>query len=96
MSLCVLPSIQGCGLGKALVDAFLKESEARGVEAVDLTTDAVANDSVNQFYRKLGFELSRTFVTPEGRRMNEYVISFLPNQCGSNSSDVSESYSQGR
>jgi hypothetical protein len=29
---------------------------------------------VNAFYARLGFELARTFTTPEGRRMNEYVM----------------------
>lgn len=34
------------------------------------------NDSVNSFYEKLGFEIERQYMTPEGRRMNEYWITF--------------------
>jgi len=41
---------------------------------VDLTTDYMNNDSVNQFYTKLGFRCTRTIATPEGRKMNEYVL----------------------
>jgi len=45
---------------------------------VDLTTDRDNNDKINRFYLSLGFACERTFVTPEGRTMNEYVID-LPN-----------------
>jgi GNAT superfamily N-acetyltransferase len=73
MSIAVDPALQGHGAGKQLVEAFLKESLVRGVEAVNLKTDAECNDWVNQFYINMGFDLHRTFTTPEGRVMNEYV-----------------------
>ncbi|RJP52191.1 MAG: GNAT family N-acetyltransferase [Anaerolineaceae bacterium] len=74
MSIAVTPEAQGRGLGLALVKAFLEEAADRGLKHVDLTTDKNNNDSVNQFYRCMGFRCSRTFVTPEGREMNKYMI----------------------
>ena len=73
-SIGVLPELQGTGAGKKLVLAFLDEAMKRGCNRVFLTTDRDNNDSVNQFYSKLGFSIERQYVTPEGRRMNEYWI----------------------
>jgi hypothetical protein len=55
------------------VQAFLAESRQRGLDAVNLTTDGDDNEATNQFYQSTGFSLART-TTPEGRRMNEYLI----------------------
>jgi ribosomal protein S18 acetylase RimI-like enzyme len=74
MSIAVSPEVQNSGVGRQLVTAFLAEAKERGLVAVDLTTDSMDNEAANQFYRKLGFQLSRTFTTPEGRMMNEYLI----------------------
>ena len=74
MSIAVSPSAQGAGIGKLLARAFLDECSLRGAERAVLTTDASANDAVNRFYRDFGFRLDRTFVTPQGRAMNEYSI----------------------
>lgn len=73
LSIAVDPERQGGGVGTMLVDAFLAESKARGLDAVNLTTDAVDNDKVNFFYEKMGFSLHRNYMTPEGRSMNEYI-----------------------
>ena len=73
-SIGVLPELQGTGAGKKMVQAFLDEAANRGCTRVFLTTDRDNNDSVNAFYMKLGFRLERQYVTPEGRRMNEYWI----------------------
>ncbi|MBU5613389.1 GNAT family N-acetyltransferase [Geomonas azotofigens] len=77
-SIGVLPELQGTGAGKLLVRAFLDEAAARGCRSVFLTTDRDGNDAVNLFYQKLGFTLERQYVTPQGRRMNEYWISLAP------------------
>jgi len=74
-SIGVLPQLQGTGAGKMLVSSFLEEARRRGCRRVFLTTDHDANDAVNVFYQRLGFVVERQFVTPEGRRMNEYWIS---------------------
>jgi GNAT superfamily N-acetyltransferase len=74
MSLAVMQGSNGKGIGKQLVTSFLENCQERQVEIVNLTTDALGNDSTNEFYRKMGFTISKVFVTPEGRLMNEYVI----------------------
>lgn len=74
MSLAVLPSEFGAGTGASLVRRFVEEASSRGLSGVVLTTDRDGNDRVNAFYRNLGFTLGRTFVTPEGRAMNEYLL----------------------
>ena len=74
MSIAVRPESEGKGIGKQLVEAFCKELAGHGAAAVCLTTDRDNNDRVNRFYQGLGFRLSRIFVTPEGRPMNEYVM----------------------
>lgn len=79
-SIAVLPDQQGQHVGAALVRAFLQEAAARGAQAVSLTTDRVGNDTVNRFYVHMGFSLVRSFVTAEGRQMNEYVITLPPVQ----------------
>jgi ribosomal protein S18 acetylase RimI-like enzyme len=71
-SIGVLPELQGIGAGKKLVQAFLDEAQRRGCKRVFLTTDRDNNEAVNAFYEKLGFDIERQYVTPEGRRMNEY------------------------
>jgi ribosomal protein S18 acetylase RimI-like enzyme len=74
MSIAVLPEVHGQGIGQKLIQAFLVEAAKRGIRRVNLTTDAVTNDAVNKFYLKQGFKLFKSFTTPEGRLMNEYVI----------------------
>lgn len=72
MSVAVLPQAQGTGIGAQLIKAFCCECVRHGVTKVRLTTDAVANEAANAFYRRLGFSVIRSFTTPEGREMNEY------------------------
>lgn len=74
MSVGVDPCCQNKGIGNMLVSAFLNEARLRGSEHVNLTTDAVDNDSVNNFYQSLGFELFSQYTTPQGRLINEYLI----------------------
>ena len=73
MSIAVLPQTQGKGVGLRLVNAFLGEAERRGLQYVNLTTDLLDNECANRFYQKLGFSLLRSYTTPEGRQMNEYI-----------------------
>jgi ribosomal protein S18 acetylase RimI-like enzyme len=80
MSIAVLPEYQGIGLGRELLTQFLLTLEARGIRSVSLTTDADNNEHAIRFYSGLGFNLARTYLTPERRKMNEYVID-LPTVC---------------
>lgn len=74
MSIAVRPGTSGKGLGRDLVAGFGAALAERGVLEYSLTTDRDGNDRVNHFYQKLGFRLAAGFVTPEGRAMNEYVM----------------------
>jgi ribosomal protein S18 acetylase RimI-like enzyme len=75
-SIAVGPGQQGSGLGRALVAAWVDEARKRGATGCYLTTDAESNDAVNRFYVKCGWQVESTYVTPEGRRMNRYVLDF--------------------
>ena len=75
MSIAVRPESTGRSIGKGLVQAFCQELATRAVNAVCLTTDRDNNDIVNHFYKSFGVHLHRTYITPEGRAMNEHVVS---------------------
>lgn len=76
MSIATRPEYQGRGVGRALVEAFCDALADRGVQSLCLTTDRDHNEATNQFYLSQDFGLARTFTTPEGRAMNEYVKYF--------------------
>ena len=74
MSIGVSPAAQGRGVGRILVAAFADEIRRRGIDCFCLTTDQAANGAANAFYVSTGFSIARTYVTPEGRAMNEYLM----------------------
>lgn len=74
MSIAVAPDARRNGVGRRLVEAFVAEAEHRGAGWVSLTSDRRGNDGPNAFYRRLGFVCHRSFTTPEGREMNEYIL----------------------
>jgi ribosomal protein S18 acetylase RimI-like enzyme len=74
MSIAILPSLQNCGGGSLLLDAFVNTCISRQVKVIILTTDDKDNDHVNIFYQKHGFKKNRVFTTNEGRNMNEYQL----------------------
>ncbi len=71
-SICVDPSIEGKGVGSALVDCLKDIVDFNTYSFINLETDTDGNDAVIKFYVKNGFKLERQFTTNEGRRMNEY------------------------
>lgn len=75
-SIAVLPDVQSKGIGAALVYAFIEEVRKRGSRGVFLTTDAERNEKVIRFYEKLAFSLESSYTTPEGRKMNRYILLF--------------------
>lgn len=77
MSIAVDPTHQGKNIGKELISNFLNEVKKRGCLSVVLTTDAEENEKVNNFYMGMNFTLNRTYTTPEGRKMNEYLIALV-------------------
>lgn len=70
-SICVDPRTRG--VGRALTDKFVEAVRARGLTSAYLTTDADANERVNDFYRRAGWQLAGVFTTPEDRTMNCYT-----------------------
>jgi ribosomal protein S18 acetylase RimI-like enzyme len=80
MSIAVRPGASGKGAGQDLVSAFSAALAARGVREYCLTTDRDDNDRVNRFYMRMGFRLVGTFMTPEGRAMNEYIMALGDNK----------------
>ncbi len=71
-SICVSPVIKGKGVGSHLINYLKEIVDYDTYEYINLETDAENNDVVNRFYIKNGFKLSNMYITPEGRRMNEY------------------------
>lgn len=72
-SICVDPALQGRGAGRLLLDAWTAQAQRQGASSAVLTTDADGNDSVNAFYRRLGWTVNDEYATPENRRMYRYV-----------------------
>lgn len=81
-SLGVVPAAKGSGAGQQLVRAFERAARARGCKLVYLTTDAVGNERVNAFYRKLGYQQESTFTQSGNRSMLRYVRSLDALQAG--------------
>lgn len=75
-SIAVDPEAQGQGVGRSLVERWVEEVRLQGGKGCYLTTDAENNEKINTFYRKLGWKINSTYVTPEGRKMNRYVFDF--------------------
>lgn len=71
-SICTDPTKEGQGIGTALIN-YLKSIVDFNIYAfINLETDADNNEAVNRFYQRNGFKLERSYLTSEGRRMNEY------------------------
>jgi GNAT superfamily N-acetyltransferase len=75
-SVAVDPNVQSVGVGKKLVEHWLREVRRRGATGCYLTTDAEGNEKVNQFYQSLHWRIDGVYLTPEGRRMHRYVYDF--------------------
>lgn len=71
-SICVNPKEGSKGIGSMLIEKLKEITDFSNYEYINLETDACDNDAVNMFYMKNGFHLARSYVTPEGRKMNEY------------------------
>ncbi len=71
-SICTDPVMEGQGIGTALIDYLISRVDFNEFAYINLETDADGNDRANRFYQKNGFTLARQYITPEGRKMNEY------------------------
>ena len=72
-SICVDPAFGKRGIGTMLINKLKETVDFKEFAYINLETDANDNDPVNAFYVKNGFKLNRTYVTGEGRPMNEYI-----------------------
>ena len=71
-SIGVRPEFKSKGIGTSLINHFKSGVDFSKYAYINLETDADNNEAANCFYIKNGFELSRTYETKEGRKMNEY------------------------
>ena len=71
-SICVNPSVEGKGVGSALINHLKSKVDFNEYAYINLETDAVNNERAICFYEKNGFVFSGEYTTPEGRKMNEY------------------------
>ncbi|HOJ10330.1 MAG TPA: GNAT family N-acetyltransferase [Clostridiales bacterium] len=71
-SIGVLPVAKNKGIGTMLISELKKIVNTNNFKYIKLETDKINNDSVNAFYLKNGFKLYKSYVTREGRNMNEY------------------------
>lgn len=73
-SICVDPAVRGRSVGSTLLEAWVEEMYESGATTAYLVTDANDNHGVNGFYRGAGWDLHHSYLTPEGRMMNCYVL----------------------
>jgi len=72
MSIAILPSYAGKGIGKSLELEFCKEAIKRNMKSVYLTTDQENNEIANSFYIKQGYIIKKIIVKYNTRFMNLY------------------------
>ncbi|HUH97909.1 MAG TPA: GNAT family N-acetyltransferase [Anaerolineales bacterium] len=84
LSIAVHPLKQARGIGKQLIKGFAAEAERRGATSISLLTDRLNNEVTNQFYLQAGFACTRSFITSEGRPMNEYQRLLVSNHRSNN------------
>jgi len=72
-SIAVDPVFQNRGVGRMLLNQFIKQVTNRESMGCYLATDAEGNDAVNRFYLKNGWRVESCYITPEGRKMNRLV-----------------------
>lgn len=73
-SIGVLPEAKNRGIGSKMINYLINMPHSAQSHYIKLETDKVNNDAVNLFYQKNGFTLERSYITPEGREMNEYIF----------------------
>lgn len=71
-SIGVLPEAKNNGIGTMLINELKRNISSDKFSYIKLETDRLNNDAANAFYIKNGFVLYRSYITREGREMNEY------------------------
>lgn len=73
LSIGVIPSHSGFGIGKHLLLEFENKVKVSGSKAITLTTDFYDNESVLQFYYKNNFSICYDFIAYPNRRMYKLI-----------------------
>lgn len=71
-SIGVLPEAKNKGVGTMLINALKETVDDGKYKYIKLETDKLNNGYANAFYIKNGFEIKDSYLTHEGRQMNEY------------------------
>lgn len=69
LSIGVLPTHNGQGIGNELMKRFEEEALNKGCSEIALTTDYYGNSKVLQFYESKGYEIYYEFITYPKRKM---------------------------
>ncbi|MGE4284747.1 MAG: GNAT family N-acetyltransferase [Clostridia bacterium] len=78
-SIAVDPTVQTKGIGSNLINYLCQTFTDSEFQVIRLETDAENNDAANAFYQKNGFRIENVSQSPEGRKMNHYIISLGKN-----------------
>lgn len=73
LSIGVLPSFNGLGIGKELIKMFEEEAIKKGCVEIALTTDFNNNDKVLEFYKSTGYKIYYDFITYPNRKMYKLI-----------------------
>ena len=71
----ILPGARGTGIGRELVEAFLREARGDGAPAATLMT-LDGPEGAGHFYAALGWRQGSVRTTPDGDRMVEWLVTF--------------------
>ena len=73
LSIGVLPDQSRLGIGQNLLSAFETILKEKKIKSIALTTDAVSNDKVLNFYKKSGYLVYYDFITFPKRKMLKLI-----------------------
>lgn len=73
LSIGVLPTSQGLGIGKALLSYLEQELKNNSTERLSLTTDYYHNEKAIRFYFNLGFAIQYDFISYPNRKMYRLI-----------------------
>lgn len=76
LSIGILPSYKGKGIGKQILIEFEKEAVICKIKKISLTTDYYNNEDVVKFYKKSGYEIFYDFITYPNRKMIKMIKVF--------------------
>jgi len=76
LSIAILPSMQGAGIGKKLLLKMENELLKRECKSVSLTTDSDQNVKAINVYKSMGYEIYYDFIAFPKRKMYRMIKSF--------------------